>query len=126
MMTKTLLLPGALLAIAVFMASSSGCTDKKSGPDPLQSQAKCSQAQAQVIALSQVPGGVVESGELEKDKGRLIWTFDISPPDTTGVVEDMFDAVTDSSAGAANPDTATKVDVNAITGDIVSVEPREY
>lgn len=126
MTTQTLFYPGALLVAAVIMAGNVGCAGKKSGENLLQAQAKISETQAQARALAQVPNGVIESEELEKDNGRLIWAFDISPPDTTGVVEDMFDAVTDSSAGTSSPDSAIKVDVNAITGDIVSVEPREH
>jgi uncharacterized membrane protein YkoI len=122
MMTKTLLLLGTLLATAVFMASNSGCADKKSGQDRLLSQAKISQAQAQSIALAQVLGGVIESGELKQEQGRLIWSFDISMPDSTGVIKDTLDSITGGSSDISASDSITEVAVNAVNGKVISVE----
>jgi hypothetical protein len=42
----------------------------------LQKEAKVSEAKAREIALKQAPG-TVESSELEKEKGTLVWSFDI-------------------------------------------------
>ena len=36
-----------------------------------------SMQQARKIALAQVPHGIVQSGELEKEHGKLIYSFDI-------------------------------------------------
>ncbi|MHB8519993.1 MAG: PepSY domain-containing protein [Limisphaerales bacterium] len=41
----------------------------------LQAQAKVSQADAQATALAQVPNGTVKDSELEKEKGKLIWSL---------------------------------------------------
>ncbi|HEV2696306.1 MAG TPA: PepSY domain-containing protein [Verrucomicrobiae bacterium] len=67
----------------------------------LLSQAKISKDAAQASALAKVPGGTVKEGELEKEKGKLIWSFDISTPDSKDIKE---------------------VAVDAITGDVVSVD----
>jgi hypothetical protein len=87
---KTKLLLPALLALGVGMA---GCRS-------LESQARLSRAEAEKIALTKVPAGTVKEGDLEKEKGRLIWSFDIATPSTKDL---------------------TEVQVDAVTGDIVSV-----
>ena len=60
----------------------------------LLAQAKVSKEAASVAALAKVPGGTVKDGELEKEKGRLIWSFDISQPGTTDIKEVAVDATT--------------------------------
>jgi hypothetical protein len=67
----------------------------------LMAEAKVTKADAEKIALAKVPSGTMKEGELEKEKGRLIWSFDITTPDTKDI---------------------TEVNVDAITGDVVSVE----
>ena len=65
----------------------------------LQKEAKISMAHARELALKKVPGGKIESGELEREHGKLIYSFDIR---------------------TAKPGV-TEVNVNAISGAIVSV-----
>ena len=67
----------------------------------LMAQAKVSKDDAQKTALAKVPNGTIKEGELEKEKGKLIWSFDITTPDSKDI---------------------TEVAVDAITGDVVSVE----
>jgi uncharacterized membrane protein YkoI len=67
----------------------------------LMAQAKVSKDDAGKTALAKVPNGTIKEGELEKEKGKLIWSFDITTPDTKDI---------------------TEVAVDAITGDVVSVE----
>jgi uncharacterized membrane protein YkoI len=59
----------------------------------LQAQAKVSQADAQATALAQVPNGTVKDSELEKEKGKLIWSFDIAIPDSKDIKEVAVDAI---------------------------------
>ncbi len=66
--------------------------------------AKLSRADAEEIALTRAPGGTVkesELGELEKEHGKLVWSFDIATPGTNDI---------------------TEVQVDAVTGEVVSVE----
>lgn len=64
-------------------------------PDPaLKAQAKVSQDEAQETALAKVPGGTITGGELEKEHGKLIWSFDITKPKTKSITEVQVDAVT--------------------------------
>jgi uncharacterized membrane protein YkoI len=78
-----------------------GCATEEKKEAQLQAEAKVSKADAEKTALAKVPGGTIKEGELEKEKGKLIWSFDISTPGTTDIKE---------------------VQVNAITGEVVSVE----
>lgn len=65
----------------------------------LESQAKISRAEAEKIALTNAPGGTIREGELEKEKGKLIWSFDIATPGTTDITEVHVDATTGGVAG---------------------------
>lgn len=67
--------------------------------EKLQRQAKISMEQARETALKRAPG-TVEDGELEREHGRLVYSFDIR-----------------NAKG-----TITEVQVSALTGQIVRVE----
>lgn len=69
-------------------------------PASLAKQAKISLEAARATALAKVPGGKVRSEELEKEHGKLIYSFDIEVPGKPGVEE---------------------VNVSAITGKVLSV-----
>jgi uncharacterized membrane protein YkoI len=75
--------------------------NKEAKQAKLMAQAKISRADAEKTALAKVPGGTIKEGELEKEKGKLIWSFDLTTPDTKDI---------------------TEVNVDAITGDVVAVE----
>lgn len=60
----------------------------------LQAHAKVSQEQATKTALSRVPDAKVESSELEREHGKLIWSFDLARTGKPGVTEIQVDAIT--------------------------------
>ncbi len=60
----------------------------------MKAESKISKEAAQASALAKVPGGTVKDGELEKEKGKLIWSFDISLPGSTDIKEVAVDATT--------------------------------
>jgi Na+-transporting NADH:ubiquinone oxidoreductase subunit NqrC len=60
----------------------------------LRTQAKITQAEAERTALAKVPDGKVKSAELEKEHGRLIWSFDISTAKSKNITEVQVDAKT--------------------------------
>jgi uncharacterized membrane protein YkoI len=60
----------------------------------LLAEAKVTEAQAHATALAKVPQGVVKSSELEREHGRLIWSFDVAQPSAKGVTEIQVDAKT--------------------------------
>ena len=68
------------------------CT--KGGEARLMSEAKVSKETAQQAALAKVPNGTVKEGELEKEHGKLIWSFDITTPDSKDIMEVEVDAIT--------------------------------
>jgi uncharacterized membrane protein YkoI len=74
-----------------------GCSSGKVS----ERQAKISKADAEKVAMAQAPTGTIQEAELEKEHGRLIWSFDMKVP------------------GAAD---ITEVNVDALTGQLVSVE----
>ena len=73
-------------AVAAFAAQPS--------QDELMKQAKITKAQAEQIAVAKVPRGTVKSAEIEKEKGRIVWSFDIARPGTRDITEIWVDAKT--------------------------------
>ena len=60
----------------------------------LQKEAKIPLSTAQATALKEVPGGRVASHELEREKGKLIYSFDIKVAGKSGIEEVNVDALT--------------------------------
>jgi hypothetical protein len=58
----------------------------------LLKEAKVSEAKAREIALKQAPG-TVKSSELEKEKGTLVWSFDITNASGGGITEVLVSAI---------------------------------
>jgi uncharacterized membrane protein YkoI len=82
-----------------------GCESESHEHDnaKLQAEAKITEADARATALTKVPDGTIKESELEKEKGKLVWSFDIAQPNAEGISE---------------------INVDAITGTIVSVEKK--
>ena len=66
---------------------------KKESQAALQREAKISEETARATALKEVPNGTVKSSELEREHGKLIYSFDISVPGKTGVEEIAVSAI---------------------------------
>ncbi len=56
--------------------------------------ARISERAAQVVALKHVQGGTIKSSELEREHGKLIYSFDIARLNMAGVEEVHVDATT--------------------------------
>ena len=80
--------------LAAACASNHGAGEKKESQAILEAQAKISKTEAEKIALAKVPNGTVKEGELEKENGKLIWSFDIASPGSKDITEVQVDAVT--------------------------------
>ena len=91
----------SVAVVATLVLSLAGCATEEQREAKLQAEAKVSRVDAERTALAKVPGGTIKEGELEKEKGKLIWSFDISTSGSTDIKE---------------------VQVDAITGQIVSIE----
>ena len=61
--------------------------------DALKAQAKVTETDARATALAKVPGGTVQSAELENEHGKLIWSFDLIDA-KSNVIEVQVDAKT--------------------------------
>ena len=59
----------------------------------LMKEAKISKGQAEKTATDKLPHGVIKSGEIEREHGRLIWSFDISTPQSSNITEVQIDAM---------------------------------
>ena len=60
----------------------------------LRHEAKIAEADARKTALAAVPGGRVQSHELEREKGKLIYSYDIKVAGKSGIEEVNVDAIT--------------------------------
>ena len=60
----------------------------------LKAQARITKKEAAKTALAKVPNGKIKSAELEKEHGKLVWSFDISMPKTKNITEVQVDATT--------------------------------
>jgi uncharacterized membrane protein YkoI len=88
------------IGIALIAAMVAGCAtekhkeSKEARQAKWMAQAKVSQTEAQATAIAQVPNGAVKDSELEKEHGKLIWSFDIATPDSRDITEVNVDAMT--------------------------------
>ena len=60
----------------------------------VQAQPRITRQQAENAARELVPGGAIVGGNLERDKGRLLWWFDVSIPGSRNVKAIQIDAYT--------------------------------
>src|ERR1700680_605113 len=79
----------SLLVLSSSLALADDATQAK-----LHAEAKVSEADARTTALAKVPGGTVSSSELEKEHGKLIWSFDIAKTGSKNITEVQVDAKT--------------------------------
>jgi peptidase YpeB-like protein len=93
-MTSKVIMTSLALALAGAPSSALADPDCKPAEPALTKGAKVTCEQARKAALARVPGGKVLEGELEKEHGKLIFSFDIQQPGATGVEEVEVDAVT--------------------------------
>jgi len=87
-----------LVVLAGFL---NACVTENQTPAQLQAQAKLTRVEAEKIALAKVPNGTIKEGELERENGKIIWSFDMATPGTSDI---------------------TEVQVDAMTGDLVAME----
>lgn len=83
-----------LLSAAILLGGFLGCATDKDREATLQAQAKVSRSEAEKIALAKVPNGIIKEGEIEKEKGKVIWSFDIATSGTSDITEIQVDAMT--------------------------------
>jgi Peptidase propeptide and YPEB domain len=84
----------SLLGSLVFVAAIgfSGAAFAAPTEAELMKEAKVSKVQAEKTALAKVPNGAIKSGELEREHGKLVWSFDIGTNRTRNITEVQVDA----------------------------------
>ena len=82
----------AFVAVVAFTASISMAAEESQSA--LKKQATVTEAQARKSALTKVSKGTIKSSELEKENGKLIWSFDIAKSGTRNITEVQVDAKT--------------------------------
>lgn len=95
---------------AVVIAVAAGCASEQQEQAEMQSEAKITKEQAQATAMEKAPGGTIKEGELEKEGGKLIWSFDIATPGTKNTTEVNVDAITGAivSVSTESPESEKK------------------
>jgi len=90
-----------IVCSAIAAAVLIGCATEKESQAKLAAEAKISKETAQQTALAKVPNGTVKAAEIENEKGKLQWSFELNTPGTKDI---------------------TEVNVDAVTGEVISVD----
>lgn len=75
---------------------------KRELPDSLVKQAKVPEAAAAITARKRVPKGVIESVELEREHGTLVYSYDLRTVGKSGIDEVQVDAITGKIVSVAH------------------------
>lgn len=94
----------------------------------LRATAKVSEDSARAIALKVVPGATVQAAEIEKEKGKVIWSFDLKVAGKKGIEEVNVNAMTGKVVGHAHESDAkeakeTKDEAKAKSAKPVAPKP---
>jgi uncharacterized membrane protein YkoI len=65
----------------------------------LEKEAKITMGQARALATKTVPGAAIQAGEIERENGKLIYSFDMKTQGKTGIDEVNIDAMTGTVIG---------------------------
>ena len=84
----------SILTVGALSAGLIGCASEKEQEANLAAHAKVSRPEAERIALAKVPGGTIKEGGIEKEHGKVIWSFDIITPGTKDITEVAVDSMT--------------------------------
>lgn len=86
--SSALVLSAALAILVATPAPGFATTVHKHHASP-----KISKREARSTAMAQVPGGKLQKSELEREHGKLVYSFDIRVPGKSGVEEVQVDAM---------------------------------
>ena len=81
---------------------------KKAIPDSLAKDAKISEETAAAAARKRVPKGIIQAVELEREKKKLIYSYELKVPGRSGVEEVNVDAVTGKVLAAEHESPAAE------------------
>ncbi len=100
----------ATLALVVLGASMTyaQATYKRDIPEALAKDAKITEAAASAIAQKRVPAGVIQAVELEREGGKLIYSYEIKVPKKSGIEEVNVDGMTGNVVAVKHESAATE------------------
>ena len=86
----------AVIPLALLLSASVASAQGKKAETQaeLQKEAKMTMVDARAMALREVPGAKVQAGEIEREGGKLIYSFDMKVPHKSGIDEVNIDAMT--------------------------------
>jgi uncharacterized membrane protein YkoI len=95
-MRITRFIPLAAIALTATVAGAQGPTHHKKAETQadLQKEARMTMADARAMALRTVPNSSVQAGEIEREGGKLIYSFDMKAKGKSGIDEVNIDAMT--------------------------------
>jgi hypothetical protein len=97
------------LALVVVAAPVAGAQSyKKDIPDSLSKQTKVTEMAAAATAQKRVPKGKIDAVELERENGRLMYSYDFKVPGKSGIDEVNVDALTGKVLAVAHESPATE------------------
>ncbi|HKV52748.1 MAG TPA: PepSY domain-containing protein [Gemmatimonadaceae bacterium] len=94
MRTMTIAVCVALFAGVPAALAAQAPAYKRDVPDSLLKTAKITESRAAEIAQHHVPNGTIRNLELEREKGKLIYSFEIKVAGKAGITEVNVDAMT--------------------------------
>lgn len=100
-MRITRLVPLVALALTATVAGAQrpGHQKKVETQAELQKESKMTMADARAMALRTVPNATIQAGEIEREGGKLIYSFDMKVPSRSGIDEVNIDAMTGKLVG---------------------------
>jgi len=97
----------AAIVVAVPAAQAQG-KYKRDIPDSLVKHSKIAESAAAATARKRVPKGTIEGVELERENGKLMYSYDIKVPGKSGIDEVNVDAVTGKVIGYSHESAAAE------------------
>jgi len=102
------LLISAAVTVVITSGAGAQATYKRDIPDSLAKQAKVSETVAAATAQRRVPKGTIQGVELERENGKLMFSYDIKTPGKSGIDEVNVDAISGTIIGVAHETAATE------------------
>lgn len=93
-MKYTSLVAGFAAMFVAVPAAHAQATYKRDLPDSLMKQVKITEEIAAATAQKRVPKGTIQGVEIEREKGKLIYSYELKVAGKTGTEEVNVDAVT--------------------------------
>ena len=107
-MKLTSLVAGMAAIVLAAPAAHTQTNYKRDIPDSLAKRAKITEAAAAATAQTRVPKGKIDGVELEMEKGKLMYSYDIKTAGKSGIDEVNVDAITGKIIGFAHESPATE------------------